>query len=149
MEGILTTFGVDWRLLLINAINFGLLLAALSYFLYTPIMNMLEERRERIAKGVREAEAAEEKLQEIEHSRKEVLAEAGAKADEIVGHARAAGLEKEKELLARADAAAASLLKDAQAQAAELKAEALEESKQEVAKLIVLGMEKALHAKRS
>jgi F0F1-type ATP synthase membrane subunit b/b' len=40
------------------------------------------------------------------------------------------------------EASAQALLKDAEAQATELKREAIEQSKQEVAKLIVLGMEK-------
>src|SRR5262245_9300308 len=106
MEAILTTFGVDWRLLLVNAINFGLLLGVLWYFLYTPVMNMLEERRRKVEEGVRTAEAAEVKLREVENSRKGVLAKAGAEADEIVAHARGAAKEKEQELLERGEAAA-------------------------------------------
>ena len=110
MEQILGTFGIDWRLLLINAVNFGIVLLVLWRFLYTPVMKMLEERRQRVAQGVEDA--------------------------------RAAGAAKERELLLKGEAAAATLVRDAQAQAAELKARAIEESKQEVAKLIVLGMEK-------
>ena len=43
MGQVLAAFGIDWRLLLINSINFGLLLLALWYFLYGPLMKMLEE----------------------------------------------------------------------------------------------------------
>ena len=142
MDKILTTFGVDWHLLLINAINFGLLMLVLWYFLYEPVMRMLEERRAKVSQGVRDAEKAAEKLAEIEHSRAGALAAAGKEADALVAAARAIGADKERELLAKGEAAAATLLRDAEAQAAELKAHSLEESKQEVAKLIVLGMEK-------
>ena len=144
MEAILHTFGIDWRLLLINAINFGLLLAALTYFLYTPILRMLEERRRKVEQGVEDAEAAANKLSEIEHSRGEILSAAGKEADDIVIAARKAASQKEKEMLAQGEHAAATLLKDAEAQAHELKEQALRESKEEVAKLIVLGIEKAL-----
>ncbi len=144
MDAILHTFGIDWRLLLINAINFGLLLAALTYFLYTPVMNMLEERRARVAQGVKDAEAAAEIRSEVAASRASVLAEAGREADLVVASARAAGSAKEHELVNQGEQAAAVILKEAEAQAAELKAEALRESKEEVAKLIVLGVEKAL-----
>ena len=142
MQQILRTFGIDWHLLLINAVNFGLLMLALWYFLYGPVMRMLEERRGKVAQGVRDAEEAAEKLAEIEHSRAGALAAAGKEADALVAAARAIGADKERELLAKGEAAAATLLRDAEAQAAELKAHSLEESKQEVAKLIVLGMEK-------
>lgn len=142
MNQILTTFGVDWHLLLINAVNFGLLMLLLWYFLYEPVLRMLEERRTKVSQGVKDAEDAAKKLNEIEHSRSAVLAAAGKEADGVVAAARAVGAEKERELLAKGETAAATLLKEAQAQAAELKLRSLEESKQEVAKLIVLGMEK-------
>lgn len=142
MSAILSTFGIDWRLLLINAVNFGLLLVALWYFLYAPVMKMLEERREKIAQGVRDAQAAAKELSQTQAARSVVLADAGKEADDVVAAARALGTAKEKELLAKGEAAAATLLRDAEAQAAELKARAIAESKQEIAKLIVLGMEK-------
>lgn len=144
MEQILTTFGVDWRLLLINGINFGLLMAAMWYFLYAPIMRMLEERREKVSQGVRDAEEAAQARQDIESSREHLLAEAGKEADGVVAAARAAGSQKERELIEKGEAAAETILKNAAAEAAELKTQAIEESKQEVAKLIVLGMEKAI-----
>jgi F-type H+-transporting ATPase subunit b len=147
MEQILTTFGIDWHLLLINAINFGLLLLVLWYFLYAPVTKMLEERRERVSQGVRDAEAAARTLSEIEDSRSATLAEAGKEADGIISAARSAGSVKERELMDKGEAAAATMLRDAEAQAAEMKARSIEESKQEVAKLIVLGMEKAMQKK--
>lgn len=142
MQQILTTFGIDWHLLLINAVNFGLLLLVLWYFLYAPVMKMLEERRTKVAQGVRDAQEAANKLAEIAQSRAATLAKAGKEADGVVAAAHATGAAKERELLSKGEAAAATLLRDAEAQATELKARAIEESKQEVAKLIVLGMEK-------
>ena len=143
MNSVLSTFGIDWRLLLVNAVNFGVLLLALWYFLYGPVMQMLEERRQKVAKGVEDAQAAAHKLTEIEVSRREVLAHAGKEADVIVAEARAAALQKEREILAHGEVSANALVKDAEGRAQELKPRAIEESKQEVAKLIVLGMQKA------
>lgn len=143
MQAVLDTFGIDWHLLLINAVNFGLLLLALWYFLYAPVLKMLEERRSKVAQGVHDAQAAVRKLSEIERSRSAILAAAGKDADALLAEAHSTGIQKERELVAHGETAAATLLKDAEAQAAELKARALEESKKEVAKLIVLGIEKA------
>jgi F-type H+-transporting ATPase subunit b len=143
MGAVLTTFGIDWRLLLINAVNFGILMLALWYFLYAPVMRALEERRKRVAKGVEDAQAAEARLSEIEHSRQEVLAKAGKEADELLEEARVAAAAKERDLRAAGQKAAETAIAEAHAQAAELKEKAIEESKREVAKLIVLGIEKA------
>lgn len=144
MQQILTTFGIDWRLLVINAINFGLLLGLLWYFLYEPLLAMLEKRRRKVAEGVAAAQAAQEELKGIEEKRLATLSEAGKEADGIVSAARASGAAKERELIDRGEAAAATIVRDAERQAAEAKARGLEESKQEVAKLIVLGIEKAM-----
>lgn len=142
MNALLDAFGIDWRLLVINMLNFGLLLAVLWRFAYKPLTNMLEGRRQLLADGVQKAHEAETALAEIAASRAGMLAKAGKEADDVVAKARVAGTDKQRELLAQGEAGAQALLSEAQAQAAELKREAIEESKKEVAKLIVLGMER-------
>ncbi len=144
MSSLLSAFGIDWHLLIVNIINFGLLLFVLWYFLYAPIMRILEERRAKVAQSVIDAEQAREKLEEIEASRSHILTEAGREADDVLASARKAGGEKERELVASGEASAARILAAAEAQASELKAQAIAESKQEVAKLIVLGVEKTV-----
>ena len=144
MEQVLHVFGIDWKLLLINAANFGLLLAALTYFFYKPMMRMLDLRRDKIARGVEAAQKAETELKEIEASRAAKLAKAGKEADQVVSEARSAGAEKQKEIVSLAEAAAARTLAEAEAQAEDMKQKAVQESKQEVAKLVVLGIEKSL-----
>ncbi len=144
MEQILTTFGIDWRLLLINAINFGLVLLVLWYFLYTPITRMLEERRKKVIQGVHDAQAAQDELAAIAHVRAQTLADTGKEADRILSRAQSAGLAKERELIVEAEGAAESVLTDAHKEAKALKAEAIEESKEAVARMIVLGVEKML-----
>ena len=147
MSAIFTTFGIDWRLLLVNAINFGLLLLGLWYFLYTPLMRMLEARRQKVAQGVADAQKAGEELAHIEASRAETLAQAGKEADTIVSQARTAGTHKEREIIESGEAAAARIVAEAEAQAKEAKAQAIAESREEVAKMVVLGMEKVLKEK--
>ena len=144
MNELFAAFGIDWRLLIVNIINFGLLLTALWYFLYQPLTNMLESRKQRIAEGVENAAQAQHRLEEIESSRAEMLAKAGKEADDVLGQARAAAVTKQQELIAAGEASASALLKEAEAQAAEMKREAIEKSKQEVAKLIVLGIERGM-----
>ena len=144
MESILSTFGIDWHLLLVNVINFGLLLVGLTYFLYKPILKMLGERRKQVAEGVEAAQASQMRLSEIESTRMTKLAEAGRQADDLVAAARKAGSDRERELVAAGEAAAVALRAEAEGEAKEMKEKAIAESRAEVAKLIVLGIEKSL-----
>lgn len=144
MSAVFAAFGIDWRLLLIDSINFGILVLALWYFLYGPLSAMLEARRQKVAGGVHDAEQAAIKLHEIEATKSGILASAGQEADQLLIKARQAGEQKERAMAAAALAAAARTTAEAAAAAVELKAQAIEESKQEVAKLVVLGMEKML-----
>lgn len=144
MSALITAFGIDWRLLIVNIVNFGLLLFLLWYFLYAPIMRVLEERRTKVAQSIVDAEHAAERLTEIEASRSGILSQAGREADEVLAAARKAGTDKERELVAAGEAAAARIAAAAEAEAAELKAQAIAESKKEVAKLVVLGIEKTM-----
>ena len=142
MGAIFTTFGIDWHLLVIDAVNFGLLLAGLSYFLYKPVGNMLETRRQKVAQGVHDAEASSAKLAQIEHEKGEILANAGEEADTIIAASRDEGSKKAKEIMAAAEGSSSRSLAEASAQALELKNKAIAESKEEVARMIVLGIDK-------
>jgi F-type H+-transporting ATPase subunit b len=147
MSEILHAFGIDWRLLVIYSVNFALLLGVLWYFLYGPLTKIIEERRRLVAKGVEDAEAAAIKLSEIESSRSAILADAGKEADEVLMKAREAAEIKRRELIAAGEANAARILGDAELAAREAKERSLEESKKELAKLVVLGVEKTMAGK--
>jgi F-type H+-transporting ATPase subunit b len=144
MSELFAAFGIDWRLLVINLVNFGLMLGVLWYFLYGPVLKTLEARREKIAKGVKDADDAKQALTEIEGARLTKLKEAGKEADELLSSARASALKKEREMLSHAEHVAAMKISEAEAEAEEAKKRAIKESKEEVAKLIVLGIEKSL-----
>ena len=144
MEAIFSTFGIDWRLLLVQGVNFGVLLLGLTYFLYKPVMGMLDERERKVVRGVEDAEAAATKLAAVEAERSSALAQAGREADSILAQARSAAEAQEREILAHAERAALALAEGAAKEAQETKAHALTESREEIAKLIVLGVEKML-----
>ena len=114
MSQLFSAFGLDWRLLLINLLNFGLLLWLLRRYAYGPLTKMLSDRRTLIQTGVANAAAAEAQLKEVVDARSTMLAEAGKEADTILSNARLGGAEKERTLVAQGEQAAAALLVQAQ-----------------------------------
>lgn len=148
MSAILDAFGIDWRLLIVNTVNFALLLWALWYFLYGPLTRIIEERRKKVAQGVQDAEEARAQLLEIESAKAGMLAEAGKQADDLLARTRKTATEKKREIIASGETSALRIVQEAEAQAEELKKRALHETKDEVARLIVLGVEKTLSGQK-
>jgi F-type H+-transporting ATPase subunit b len=144
MQALLDAFGINGSLLLAQAVNFGLLLVALSYFLYKPVMKTIAERQAKVAQGVIDAERATEKLAAADTEAAERVSDAENEAEGIVTGAReTASLEKIR-IVKEAEARAAALAADADARAKETAAKALRESEKEVARLAVLAAEKIL-----
>ncbi|MBI2593944.1 F0F1 ATP synthase subunit B, partial [Candidatus Daviesbacteria bacterium] len=77
MEKILSDFGVQPVLLLAQIVNFLVLLWILNKLLYKPVLKVLEERKAKIEKGLKNAEEIEKRLaQTAEEEEKAILAAA-------------------------------------------------------------------------
>ena len=82
----LDKLGISWQLLLSQIINFGLLMVILQQLLYKPILNMLEQRKQRIAQGLEQADKASNAAAEAEAEKQAILEEARRRS---TGSARA------------------------------------------------------------
>lgn len=147
MEQLLDAFGIDWKLLLAQAVNFGVLLAVLTYLLYKPLLKTLDERAEKVAKGVRDAEEAATALATADEEAKGRVKAADTEAQSIVASARQSATAEKARIVQDAESRAKSIADDAEARAKETAAKALRESEQEVARLAVLAAEKVLRQK--
>jgi len=58
MSALFTQLGINWKLLLAQGINFGLLLVVLAKFVYRPLLKLMKEQREKIEFGLKGAEEA-------------------------------------------------------------------------------------------
>ncbi len=149
MSELFAAFGINWKLLLVQAFNFGLLLAALWYLLYTPVLKMIDDRRKKIAEGVQHAEAAARRLAEAKTEGEGIVGAASREAEGIVAVARSHAEEKADEIVKEAESRAGAALKDAAARAEEAKRQALKESEREIARAAMLAAEKILREKHS
>lgn len=62
MSDLIQKLGIEWNLLIAQAVNFLIVLAVLWLTAYKPIVRMLRERKERIEKGIHDADRAAERL---------------------------------------------------------------------------------------
>ncbi len=99
MNELLSQLGIDWKLLLSQAVNFGLLLAILSFFLYKPLLRILKERAQKIQEGLVKAEEADAHLKEAQTLKKEKLKEAEVEALAMLTQAEVRAKTHEAKLL--------------------------------------------------
>lgn len=149
MERLFAAFGIDWRLLIIQGINFGVLLAALTYFLYKPMMKLIDERRAKIAEGVRKAEEADRNLALAKEEGEGILGAAAREAEALAAASRVRANEKGGEIVKVAEARAEATLRDATARAEEAKRAAMQESQREIARAAMLAAEKILKGSKN
>jgi F-type H+-transporting ATPase subunit b len=81
-------FGVNGPGLIAQMVSFLIVALILRQLAYKPLMRILDERRQRIADSLTEAERVHAELAAAEAQRREVLEIARAEADRIVGEAR-------------------------------------------------------------
>jgi F-type H+-transporting ATPase subunit b len=82
------TFGFDVWIFLSQVISFVLVALVLRRYAYKPILAVLEERRQRIAEGLLNAEKIKQQLAEAEQRHAEILAQANAQAQKMIDDAR-------------------------------------------------------------
>lgn len=149
MSELFSAFGLDVRLLIIQALNFAILLAVLWKFLYKPVLKMIDDRREKVAEGVQKAEAADRRLSDADSDGKGIVAAAGKEAEGLVAAGRARADKEASEIAKQAQERADQLLADANARADEAKRQALLAGEKEIARAAMLAAEKILKEKHS
>lgn len=148
MEELFATFGIDGKLILAQAVNFGIVLVALTYFLYKPVLRTLDERAKMVSKGVEDARRAEEKLAGADEESARIVGAADTEASQILASAREAATKEQTRIVKDAETRAASIQAAADARAQETHAKALRESEQEIARLAVLAAAKVMGEKK-
>lgn len=147
MEAIIHAFGIDWRLIAIQIFNFAILAVALWYFLYTPVLSMIEKRKAMIEKGIADAKAAEKQLESAESEKGAILTAARKEAGEVASRAKEFAAEKTEALLSEAEEKKARILAEAKRDGEEMKAKLYKESEAMIAKTALLAAEKILNDK--
>lgn len=125
MDQIVTTFGINAKLLVIQIVNFGVLLYLLHRFLYRPVIRTMNERQTKIEKGMDDAKRAAEELTEASAKRAELLAKTKEETKALFDNA-----------LLSAEKIKDSIQKEAKEKAKEIVADAIAQSKEEKNKMM-------------
>ena len=115
MSQLFSQLGIDWHLLLSQAVNFLLLLILLRIFAYKPLLKLLKKRREKIEEGIAKADEADRRLLEVDEIGKGKIKEAENASIQILKKTEQDAKALEEKLVAEAKKKEASELKNAAA----------------------------------
>jgi F-type H+-transporting ATPase subunit b len=140
----LEALGINLGFLLVQITNFLIMFVVLRKWAFIPIVNMLEQRRERIAKGLEDARVAEEARANAEQEAQKIVAEAQSKASEIVREATARAEEATRDIKASAEAEAGKARESALAEAEQERNRVLGDVRGQVAALAMAAAQKLI-----
>jgi F-type H+-transporting ATPase subunit b len=130
-------FGLDAPHFFAQVISFLIVAGLLYRFAYRPILAVLEERRQRIAEGLENAEKIKAELAKTESARQAIFDRANDQANQLIEEARAAAARVREQETQKAIAAAEQIMVKAREAAVRDHERMLAELKREVGRLVV------------
>lgn len=133
----LNTLGIYWPKLIAQTINFAIVLFVLWKWAYRPVLSILEERRQKVAESMTNADKIKAELVRTEAARQEVLNQANTQANKLIEEARVAAARVQEVETQKAIATAADIVSKAKQAAEAEHARMLTDLKREVGRLVV------------
>jgi len=143
-QGIVDTFGIDWPMLIAQAINFLIVALVIWKFAFKNILSTIKEREQQISDSLKNADRIKLELEETEKQQQETLQEASLAAKKTISSAQEqakALIESQKEDALKQAEEIISKAKLAMEQERE---RVLREAREEIASLVVLTTSKVL-----
>lgn len=137
-------FGVEWKLIFAQIVNFVLVVYLLNRFAFNPILKTMNERNKRIADGLQYTEEMEQKLKEAEKFYSDQLKKAESDSKNIIDAARQQAKNYTEHQMQEAIAKAEDILKKAQESIILEHNQMLDDVRKEVANLVVKTSSKVL-----
>lgn len=142
MEGL----GINWGLLIAQIFNVVVLWWLLSRFLYRPVLNMLNERTNRIQESLSQTEQVKTQLARAQQDYEAEVARGRQEAAGIVAQAQERAKSQEAEILAQARIEADRIRAEARQQSLQERDQLLRDIKGQMADLITATAEKVIGA---
>ncbi len=144
MQELVTTFHIDWHLIVAQLVNFAIVFLVLWKFALKPLTKTMQERTATIEQSLKEAEEIKAERASSAEATKRQIAETQRKALEIIEKAKKQAEEKRQEMLNKAKQEVEGVVMAAKNQIQAEKESALRDAHREVASLVVSGVAKVL-----
>jgi F-type H+-transporting ATPase subunit b len=131
----LDALGINGPFLIAQIINFLVIMTLLRMFLYEPVLNMLEERREKIRESLSAAETARAQAAAKTAENEKIIADARREGQKYIRQAEERAKRREADILAQAQKEAAAIKERASSEIEYERQQAMTSVRSEVAQL--------------
>lgn len=149
MESIISTFHIDWKIIIAQAVNFGIVFTVLYIFALKPLSKLMLERSERIAKGVSDAKENAVMLEKTRVEYEQALSKARAEAEKVFETGKRETEEKRKVMLDEAKIEVEKTIENGRKVLVAEKDKMVNEVKKEIVGLAMLAAEKIIKEKQN
>lgn len=148
MESIISTFHIDWKIIIAQAVNFGIVFVVLYIFALKPLSKLMAERAERIRRGIEDAKTNASTLDKTQKEYEEVLKAARLEANTIFQNAKKEAEEKKNGMIDAAKDEVKGII-DAGKKTLEIeKVRMVEDAKKEIVSIAMQAAEKIISGKK-
>lgn len=147
MESIISTFHIDWKIIIAQAINFAVVFTVLYIYALKPLAKLMAERSSKIDQGITDAKTNALTLEKTNIEYEKALADARALANKIFQEGKKEAEEKKAVMLDSARLEVEAMIASGKKMLEAEKSKMIEEVKTEVVNLAMLATEKLISAK--
>jgi F-type H+-transporting ATPase subunit b len=145
--GALASLGIDWKLLLAQLFNVGVVVFIMWRWVYRPLLKVMDDRTKKIEQGLKDAEESAKLKSSAKDEGDRAILDARLKAKSIVEEATAAAAAQKDEAVKKAKTEVEKIVADGRDRLAEEKNRMLDEARKDILGLVVLATEKVLGEK--
>lgn len=144
MDSLITTFHIDWKIIIAQLVNFAVVFFVLYYFALKPLKKLMDERGKTIEGGLENAKKQEELLAQSQAAYEAAIAKANSEAVAKMKEAKKDAEAYHAKEIEKTQAAVAATIASGKAQLESEKAKMMDEAKKELVALIANATEKVL-----
>ena len=144
MDSLISTFHIDWKLMLAQLINFAVVIVVLWIFALKPLKKLMDERGETIKGGLDNAEKQKELLAQQKEDYDAALAEARAQAAAMLKETKKEVEVVRADMMQKAQSDVTASIEAGKKQLESEKQKMMEEAKKEIVSLVMSATEKVL-----
>jgi len=146
MDSFISTFHIDYKILIAQAINFGIIFILLYFFALKPIKKIMAERTNTITGGLNDAKTNADLLLKTKKEYDDVLANARIEANTIFQEGKKEAEEKKRVMVENAGKEVEQMIINGKKVLESEKSKMIEEAKTEIVSLVVSATEKLLES---
>jgi F-type H+-transporting ATPase subunit b len=147
MESIVSAFHIDWKIIIAQLLNFGVVFVVLYLFALKPLVKIMLERSQKISQGVDDAKTNAVLREAAEKEYEDALAKAREEANKIFLAGKKEAEIKKAQMMEEAKHEVATMIEGGKKTLMAEKTQMVNEAKKEIVSLVTLAAEKLISSK--